>query len=210
MFNLCYCRQPGCKKPAISVISEYGELTDQRIYCHEHCPDPQKAANDICDYITKHDTIIGLTAIGIHFEDLDFSEKRFYGCNFSHSTFTRISSEGMRVRTSIFDLCTFSDCSLLKSNIRFSTFSGGTFSHTIFTGSDLIHNNFNGVTAYQSAFDNSDLFNSRFIRANLTNTSIVDCNIKKVYFYETAFENVSFKQTNTGGAFFSENGEKFI
>ena len=74
MFNLCYCGHPGCKKPAISVISGNGELSTQRLFCHEHCPDPQKVANDICEYVEKNDTIIGLTAIGIHFENLNFSK----------------------------------------------------------------------------------------------------------------------------------------
>lgn len=69
--------------------------------------------------------------------------------------------------------------------------------HAIFTGSDLIQNNFNGITAYQSSFDDSDLYNSRFIKAVLINTSMINCNLKKVAFYESAREGVSFKLSNT-------------
>ena len=75
--------------------------------------------------------------------------------------------------------------------------------YALFTNSELVHNNFNGITAVQSSFDDSDLYNSRFIRAKLSQTSFRNCNIKRVCFYESVQDNISFKLSNTREALFS-------
>ena len=154
-------------------------LTDRSYFCIKHVENPEEVKNAVYDYIRKHQKIVGLNASGLTFTDIDLTDKRFYGCNFQNCTFSNLHSEYFRARMSIFDFSLFVDCNLLKSNLQFSSFAGSTFSHVLFTSSDLVHNNFCGITSYQSSFDDSDLYNSRFIKANLIDTSIQNCNIKK-------------------------------
>jgi len=193
-------------KTALSTFNDDGELTEGQNYCFEHMPDQNAVKEQIYRYIETHDKIVGLNAAGIPFTDIDLTNKRFYGCNFQHCTFTGLKSKGFRSRMSMFDFAIFSDCTLLESNMQYTSFAGATFSHVLFTGSDMIQDNFCGLTACQSSFDDSDLYNSRFIRAKLVDTSLRNCNIKKTIFYETDQQNVSFKMSNTQEAIFDKRG----
>ena len=206
MFSLNKCLVKSCGNIAVSTFDASGNIADKENYCLDHTPDPGKAQQEIYNYIKNHDKIVGLNTAGMTFMNIDLTNKRFYGCNFMHCTFTNLHSEGFRSRMSIFDFAVFIDCNLLNCNMQFTSFAGCTFMHTLFTGSDMIQNNFNGITSLQSSFDDSDLYNSRFIRAKLVNTSFRNCNIKKTMFIDLDQENVSFKMSNTNEAVFDVRG----
>lgn len=206
MYTLNKCLVHSCKNLALSTFDEDGNITDKQNYCLDHIPDPGKVKEQIYNYIKTHDVIVGLNTAGITFADIDLTDKRFYGCNFQHCTFTNLHSNGLRSRMSMFDFAVFSDCTLLNCNMQFTSFGGCTFSHTLFTGSDMVQNNFNGMQSFQSSFDDSDLYNSRFIRARLVNTSFRNCNVKKTMFLDCTQENVSFKMSNTREAVFDRGG----
>ena len=208
MFTKNTCLVHHCRNIALSTFDEDGNLTEEKSYCLDHIPDPGKAKDDIYKYIATHDKIIGLTACGLIFTDIDLTNKKFFGCNFYHCTFMNIHSENVLLKMCIFDFAVFNDCNFIKNKTTFSSFSGCTFTHTLFTSSDMVQNNFNGIQAVQSSFDNSDLFNSRFINATLIDTSFRNCNIKKTLFYESKRTNVSFKMSNLKEAeFFKEGSE---
>lgn len=202
MFAMNTCSQPGCHRSALSLFDREGNLIDGNFFCIKHVEYPDLVKESVYKYIRTHHKIVGLNASGLTFADIDLTDKRFYGCNFQNCTFSKLHSEFLRARMSIFDFSLFVDCNLLRSNLQFSSFAGATFSHVLFTGSDLVHNNFCGITAYQSSFDDSDLYNSRFIKANLIDTSLRNCNIKKTIFYNSRQQNISFKQSNTREAEF--------
>lgn len=193
--NKCQC--PGCNNPALSKINDDDTITDEPGFCFAHIEDKKEYLLKLRKYVESHEKIVGLSAYGITVNNIDLSNKKFYGCNFQHVLFQNVHSDGMRLRMCMMDFATFTDCDFLNSNIQFSSLAGAKLVHVVLTGSDLIHNNFNGITAYQCSFDNSDLYNSRFIKAILMNTSMNDCNLKKTIFYDSARENVSFKLSNT-------------
>ena len=93
MFTQNKCLVPYCHNNAISLFDENGNISDEKGYCIDHIPDPGKAKQDIYEYIKNHEKIIGLNASGLIFQDTDVSNKKFYGCNFSHCTFQSIKSE---------------------------------------------------------------------------------------------------------------------
>jgi uncharacterized protein YjbI with pentapeptide repeats len=204
------CIEPGCWNEAISTFNEQGEITETPGYCFEHHPEKEKITQDIYNYIRNHTKIVGLNASGITFENIDLTDKRFYGCFFQHCKFINLHSTGFRSRMSMFDFAIFSDCNLLQSNMQFTSFAGSTFSHTLFTGSDLIQDNFNGIQSYQSAFDDADLYNSRFVKAKLIDTSFRNCNIKKTVFMGIEQQNVSFKSSNTREAIYGETDSELF
>ncbi len=206
MFTENPCLVRHCRNNALSTFDQDGNLTEERSYCLDHIPDPGKIKQDIYNYIANHDKIIGLCASGLIFQDIDFSNKEFYGCNFHRCTFINIHAENVLTHMCIFDFAVFNDCSFIKSNSMFTSFSGSTFFHTIFTSSDMVQDNFNGIKAYQSSFDDSDLFNSRFIMATLVDTSMQNCNLKHTLFYNSERTNVSFKMSNTREALFDRKG----
>ena len=206
MFTQNKCLVHYCRNLALSTIDENGEISDDKNYCLEHIPDPGKVKEDIYNYIRTHEKIIGLNACGLIFSDIDFTNKKFYGCNFTNCTFVNITSHNAVMRLCIFDFAIFKECNMIKSNTLFSSFSGATFTHTLFTSSEIIQDNFNGIKSYQSSFDDSDLFNSRFINADLVNTSFKNCNLKRTLFYGIKKENVSFKMSNTREALFNSSG----
>ena len=210
MFTQNTCCVHHCRNIALSTFDEEGNLTEEKNYCLDHIPNPGKAKEDIYRYITTHDKIVGLNACGLIFTDVDFTNKKFFGCNFFHCTFMNNYAENVLLRMCIFDFAVFNNCSFIKSNSIFNSFSGCTFTHSLFTSSELIQNNFNGIKAYQSSFDNSDLFNSRFINATLVDTSFRNCNLKKALFFDSKRANVSFKMSNTREAEFTKNGNDLM
>ena len=197
MYQLNRCQCPGCKKPSLSNFDAEGNILETPGFCLEHTPNKAEQIHCIRKYVLEHDKIVGLNAPEIKIENIDLANKKFYGCNLQHATFTNVHANGMRARMCMMDFATITDTDFLSTNIQFSSFSGSKFVHVLFTGSDLIHNNFNGITAYQSSFDDSDLYNSRFIKAILINTSMKNCNLKKAVFYDSVREGVSFKLSNT-------------
>ena len=207
MFTLNKCLVHYCRNHALSTFDKEGNLCDEKSYCLDHTPNPGKMKVDIYNYIATHDTIVGLNACGLLFSDIDFSNKKFFGCNFTNCTFINIHSENLLMRMCFFDFAIFNDCNFLHSKNLFNSFSMATFTHTLYTSSDLVQNNFNGIKAYQCSFDDSDLLNSRFIGATLVDTSFRNCNLKKSIFYDTNRTNVSFKMSNTREALFESAEE---
>lgn len=208
MFVQNKCLVLRCRNNALSSFDENGNLTDDKNYCLDHSPNPGKAKEQIYEYISTHDIIVGLNACGLIFSDIDLSNKKFFGCNFHHCTFTHINSTNILLKMCIFDFSIFNDCNLIKNRTVYTSFAGCTFSHTLFTSSDMIQNNFNGTKAIQSSFDDSDLFSSRFVKASLIDTSFRNCNLKKTIFYDSYRSNVSFKMSNTREALFSTEGSQ--
>lgn len=206
MFSYQTCSADGCKGLAVSGFGEDGALLENGRFCFAHVPDQKKTKKEIFDYIKSHDKIIGLNANGLVFENIDLSNKAFYGCSFSHCRFHGLKTTGIRSRISTFEFSTFSDCNLLECNIHFTSFAGAKFSHVLLTGSDMIQDNFCGIESYQSSFDDSDLYNSRFMNGILIDTSFRNCNIKGAMFFKTIMKNVSFRQSNTNAAVFDERG----
>ncbi len=206
MFAQNKCLVHYCRNLSLSTFDEKGEICDNKNYCLDHIPDPGKIKNDIYKYIDEHEKIVGLNACGLIFQNLDFSNKKFFGCNFTHCTFINVHSDKLLLKMCFFDFAIFNDCNFIHSNTLFTSFSGATFTHTLFTSSDIIQNNFNGIRSFQSSFDDSDLFNSRFFSASLVDTSFRNCNLKKTRFIDTKRTNVSFKMSNTREALFSRDG----
>lgn len=202
MFTINKCLVNICKNDALSCFDENGNITEAKGYCLDHSPDPGKAQTDIYNYIKNHEKIIGLNAHGMIFKDINFSNKKFYGCDFSNGTFQNIKWENTLFHISVFDFAFFNDCNFIKNNSLFTTFSCSTFTHTLFNTSDIIQCNFSGIKAFQCSFDNSDFFSTRFINAALADTSFRNCNLKKTIFSGTKRENVSFKMSNTREAVF--------
>ncbi|MBQ2601049.1 MAG: pentapeptide repeat-containing protein [Treponema sp.] len=201
MYLFNQCQYPGCRASAVSTVTPDGELCESEGFCMKHASNPEKLNDDIKNYILEHDKIVGLNANHMVFDGLDFSGKKFYGCNFQHTTFNSVHCSNVKARMCMFDFSTISESSFTSSNIKFSSFGGCKMVHVIFTGSELVQNTFNGITAYQSSFDDSNLYGSCFIKAVLINTSMINCNVKRVLFYESAREGVSLKLSNTREAF---------
>lgn len=204
MFQQNKCQQDGCDKMALTVFNYYGEIAEGKNFCLEHSPNPEKAKEEIYNYINQHQKIVGLNASGITFEDIDLTDKRFYGCNFQHCKFVNLQSTKFRSRMSMFDYSVFADCNMLECNMQFTSFGGCIFSHILFTGSNIIHDNFCGAQAYQSSFDDSDLYNSRFVHAKLVDTSFRNCNIKNTMFVNVEKQNVLFNLSNLREAILDE------
>ena len=110
MFTQNKCLVQYCKNNALSSFDKDGNLIKEKNFCLEHIPNPGKSKEDIYNYINSTQTIIGLNASGIIFTDIDFSNKRFFGCNFSHCTFSNIQSSELRLKMCIFDFANFTDC----------------------------------------------------------------------------------------------------
>lgn len=210
MFQQNKCQKEGCEKMALTVFNYYGEIAEGENFCFEHLPNPEKTREDVFNYINQHQKIIGLNASGITFENIDLTDKRFYGCNFQHCKFVNLNSTKFRSRMSIFDHSFFIDCSMLQCNMQFTSFGGCVFSHILFTGSDIIHDSFCGAQAYQSSFDDSDLYNSRFINTKLIDTSFRNCNIKNTMFVNIEQKNILFKASNLREAIFDERGRELF
>ena len=114
MFTENPCLVRHCRNNALSTFDENGNLTEEKSYCLDHIPDPGKLKQDIYNYIKNNNKIIGLCASGLIFQDIDFSNKEFYGCNFHRCTFTNIHSEKVLTHMCIFDFAVFNDCSFIK------------------------------------------------------------------------------------------------
>jgi len=206
IFSQNKCLVSYCKKNALSAFDDQGNIIEESAYCLDHEPNPGSVKDKIFDYVSKHDKIVGLNASGVIFNDINFSNKQFFGCTFTHCTFTNIHSNNTKMRMCVFDYAVFNDCNLVNSHSLFTSFSQCTFTHTLFTSSDMIQNNFNGIKSYQSSFDDSDLFNCRFRKSSLIDTSFRNCNLKKCNFIDSYRSNVSFKMSNTREAIFDELG----
>lgn len=202
MFSVNKCLVPTCTNSALSDFDQYGNIIKSNGYCLEHIPDPGNIQAKIFDYIKNHDMIIGLNASGIIFKDIDLSNKKFFGCDFSDCTFQNVKAENTIFKISVFDFAFFFDCNFIKSRIQFTSFSCCTLTHTIFNFCDILQCNFNGARVFQCSLDNCDFFSSRFIKATLSDTSFRNCNLKKTIFSAAKRENVSFKMSNTREAIF--------
>ncbi|BDC96639.1 MULTISPECIES: pentapeptide repeat-containing protein [Treponema] len=208
MYLMNICKRPECRRSVLSDFDDNGNIRENGDFCFMHHPDQEGITKKLIRYIESHDKIVGLNASGVTFSNVDFTDKKFYGCNFCRCFFLGVNAMNMRSRMSIFDYAVFTDCNFLSSNIKFTSLGAAKFIHVLFTGSDLVQDNFSGISAFQSSFDDSDLYNSRFIRANLADTSFRNCNLKKTIFYDVQQTNVSFKQSNTKEAFFDQKGSE--
>lgn len=130
------------------------------------------------------------------FTNVDFSNKLFIGCCFSHSKFFRCTFTRSFFRMCFLEFCEFENCNFEHSNIQFSSFGGSVFTNTGFQHSDILHTSFNGITADNINFNDSDLYNSTIANAHLLFTKIENCNVKKLLLYKNTHNSVSFKSSN--------------
>ena len=84
MFTLNKCLVNYCNNHALSTFDQNGNLCSSDSYCLDHIPNPGKIKDDIYNYIATHDKIVGLNACGLIFSNIDFSNKKFFGCNFTN------------------------------------------------------------------------------------------------------------------------------
>jgi uncharacterized protein YjbI with pentapeptide repeats len=204
MFHQLTCAYPGCGKRTICLYE--GEKAPQfGGFCADHLGVSEKstAEEEIALHIQQSGTIIGLCADGLSFGGLDVSHKHFYGCSFRHCFFTGLRAENTRLRLCSFDFSAFRDCRFLNANILVCSFGAATLKNTRFEGSDLVHNSFCGIIARNSAFNGSDLYNSRFIAADISASTMEDCNLLHVDFSDMRFSGLSFLSSNTRKAHFS-------
>ena len=90
MFSLNKCLVHTCNNLALSTFDENGNIINGKNYCLSHIPNPSKIQNEIYNYIKTHDKIVGLNTVGMTFTDIDLTDKKFYGCDFTYCTFTNL------------------------------------------------------------------------------------------------------------------------
>ncbi|MDR3171635.1 MAG: pentapeptide repeat-containing protein [Treponema sp.] len=191
MFTLTLCAA-GCGRAAITGSQ----------LCAIHAADPEREAARIGDWIQSQDIINDLSAPGLHFENLDFSYRRLYGCNFKGVTFSQCIFIEAFIRLSFFDFASFIDCDFTESDLQFLSFAGSRLKNCTFAKSELVHLNYGGAVISNCTFNHSNLYNSRFIDADIENSDFINCNIKSTNFIKTRREGVSFKASNTAEAVF--------
>ena len=191
MFSQSFCAA-GCGRPAFTGSA----------LCAVHSTDSKADALRLSEYITKQKVIKDISAQGLHFEQVDFSQRKYYGCNFSGASFHKCIFSGVLMRLTFFDFSTLSHCDFSKGDLQFLSLAGAVIEDCSFEGSELININFEGTQITGSSFNNSNLFHSRFIGAGITRTGFIDCNLKWANFTKTKREDVSFKSSNTAEAIF--------
>jgi len=170
--------------------------------CFIHQAKPEEETQRICAYINQNKTINDLCVAGMRFENVDFSNHKFDGCNFRDTFFIKCNLSGSGIMTSFFDFAEFKECDFSKSDIQFTSFAGGRFNKCAFEDCEIISVNYEGATVAESSFNNSNLYNSRFISADLENTTFINCNLKRVYFISAKRNEKLFKASNTAEALF--------
>ena len=191
MFAIVPCAA-GCGRPAISGSN----------ICFIHQADHAKEIGRIVDYIAGNETIKDLNVAGMKFAGVDFSNHRFFGCNFRDASFCGCVFSETFMRMCFFDFAQFTDCSFLKSDFQFLSFAGTQIVESCFRETELVHINFLGAGIARTVFDDSNLYNSRFINADMDDSKFVNCNVMRVNFAGARREKVVFKSTNTADAIF--------
>jgi uncharacterized protein YjbI with pentapeptide repeats len=192
MFTLIPCAA-GCGMTAI---------TGSRL-CAAHVANKENEAARIGRYISERMVVKDLNAPGLHFESVDFSHRKFYGCNFKGATFSMCLFTESFMRMVFFDFANFYNCDFSRSDLQFLSFAGAKIRDCTFEGSELLHLNYGGAKIRDCTFNKSNLYNSRFINADMEYSDFIDCNIKKVYFIRAKQEGISFKSSNTAEAVFT-------
>jgi uncharacterized protein YjbI with pentapeptide repeats len=191
MFTISPCAA-GCGRPAITGSN----------ICFIHQANPEQETRRISELIITMDIVKDLNASGMRFENIDFSRRRFYGCNFREASFSKCVLSETVMRLSLFEFATFYQCEFSKTDLQFLSFAGARIRNCSFEGSELAHVNFVGAAVSDTVFNNSDLYNSRFINADLEASGFVNCNLKRTYFISARQQAISFKASNTAEAVF--------
>ena len=103
MYLNIQCTAEGCKKTAMSCITDDGRFIENCQFCYKHVPDPDAAKERIYKYIREHDKIVGLNCQGLTFKGIELTDKKFYGCDFSHCFFQELKTNKLRMRMCRFD-----------------------------------------------------------------------------------------------------------
>jgi uncharacterized protein YjbI with pentapeptide repeats len=191
MFVVTPCAA-GCGRPAIS-----GSNT-----CAIHAANSALEVERIGSYIASQEIIKDLSACGLHFEGMDFSHRKFYGCNFSGASFSMCLFTETRMRMLFFDFSTFKNCDFSNSDLEFISFAGSSISDCTFENSNLLHINYGGSVIMETTFNRSNLYNSRFINADIARSDFEDCNLARTFFIKARQEGVSFKASDIEKAIF--------
>jgi uncharacterized protein YjbI with pentapeptide repeats len=187
----------GCGRPSITGSS----------LCFIHQANPEQEYRRVCAYIEENKLIKDMNVSGIRFENIDFSNRHFYGCNFRDTTYVRCVFSNVKIRMSFFDFSDFSNCDFARSNIQFLSFAGANFRNCNFEESEIVHANFGGATVIDTSFNNSNLYNSRFISADLNKAAFINCNLKRVNFINSKQNDILFKLSNTAESVFNMEEE---
>jgi uncharacterized protein YjbI with pentapeptide repeats len=204
MFEIRQCAA-GCGAAAITGA----EL------CALHCADCTGESRRIAEFIADKSVIHDLSAAGLRFVERDFSERAFYGANFTRAQFERCSFHHSTLRMVFFDGARFTDCDFSACDGKFVSFGGCTITNCSFENAEMPHFNFSGGFISNSSFNHSDLYNSRFNGTRFSCVNFVDCNVKKVLFLDADVRpddgalrhNVLFKLSNTAEAVFDVERE---
>ncbi|MCL2270594.1 MAG: pentapeptide repeat-containing protein [Treponema sp.] len=180
----------GCGRPAINGSN----------ICFLHQANQEQETQRIVASITESSTVKDMCVIGMRFTDVDFSNRRYYGCNFREAVFSKCLFTGSLMRMCFFDFAEFTDCDFSKSDLQFLSFAGARISNSLFEESELVHANFLGAAVSGTSFNHSNLYNSRFINAQLEKSEFVNCNLKRVYFINASQKDTNFKASNTAEA----------
>jgi uncharacterized protein YjbI with pentapeptide repeats len=196
MFSLSPCAA-GCGRTAITGSQ----------LCALHVANERREAERMGQYISERMVIKDLNASGLHFASIDFSHRKFYGCNFKGATFSMCLFTESLMRMVFFDFGVFQNCDFSKSDLQFLSFAGAKIRDCTFEGSELVHLNYGGAVIRDCTFNKSNLYNSRFINADMEYSDFIDCNIKKTCFIRAKQEGISFKSSNTAEAIFTMGEE---
>ncbi|MBN1686165.1 MAG: pentapeptide repeat-containing protein [Spirochaetales bacterium] len=195
MFEIEGCKHDGCLLTAVTGTG----------YCFYHLENPAEVTEGISRRLKENETIKNLNAEYIELSDMSIAGKNLYVSRFSHGVFNRVDFSGCSLRIVFFDFCVFRDCLFKNTDMKYSVFAGATLNGCDFSSSDTVHCNFNRVTAKGCSFNGSDLYFSTFAYSDISDTTFVDCNLKKVRFNNTKRIEVSFKYSNYEEAFFGES-----
>ncbi|MHC6203074.1 pentapeptide repeat-containing protein [Breznakiellaceae bacterium SP9] len=182
----------GCGRPAISGSK----------ICAIHSTDAVAEARRIAVQIAQQEEVRDICAQGLHFDLADFSNRRFYGCNFIGTYFYRSVFTKSFMRMNFFDFANFIDCDFSQSNLKFLSFAGATIQNCTFQGSELTLINYGGTIISDATFNDSNLYCSRFIDADIEKTNFINCNLKRSFFISAKLDQVSFKASNQAEAIF--------
>jgi uncharacterized protein YjbI with pentapeptide repeats len=191
MFTYSLCAA-GCGRPAFTGST----------LCAAHSADPIADAKKLGEHMTQKKIVKNISAQGLLFKEMDFSNNHFYGCNFSGASFSKCIFTGAIMRMTFLDFCILSSNNFSAGDYQFLSLAGAIIQDCTFEGSELVNINFNGTIITDSIFNKTNLYSSRFISARITRSDFIDCNLKRTNFVNSIRKDISYKSSNTAEAIF--------
>ena len=146
--------------------------------------------------------VSSLNMPGLELNRLEIIDRKFYGCNFSHSVFSNCTISGCTFELCFFDFSTHAEGLYENIHAKNCVFACSEFDRVAIRGSDFIQCNFNAIRGPSLLFDDCDLFHSRFNGCVAQEIKISNCNVKEVRFLRTNPEVIHFSYANQEDAVF--------